>query len=88
MRLLDERAFVSEPVADSPHGLDPIERRAEFFAQRCDMDVDIAIYNESIVVIDVVEQLVAGQYFAAVGDEAPQDAEFRKSQRDQFILLA
>ncbi len=52
------------------------------------MDVDVSVDDEGVVIVDVIQELVAGKDFAAVGQKAAEDAEFREGDRDVLLPFA
>ena len=78
----------SETVAYAADCFNPVEGGAEFLSQRGDMHIDIAVDDERIVVVDIVEELVARQNFPAIGHQSAQDAEFGKGERNDLVSLA
>ncbi len=64
------RQFFTKPVADSSHGFNPTKVGPELLSQGRDVHVDVSIDDECLIVVDVIEQLIAGQHLAAVGGQA------------------
>ena len=58
--------FLFEAVADAAHGVDQVKMWSQFFSKRGDMHIDVAIDDESVIVVEVAEGLVAGHHLTAV----------------------